>query len=106
MKRFAITIRHKARQVLLGIVAIAAISFVSVGDCGAIASPLNVQQANLQQPIVAYNIDFGMDLARVEQTIEHYGEEIREVVAQALLNNVNHPESKETAENTYQRQSA
>jgi len=57
-------------------------------------------------PTVAYNIDFGMDLARIEQTIEHYGEEIREVVEQALLNNVNHPESKETAQNTYQRESA
>lgn len=106
MKRFEIAVRHKAKQVLLGIVAVAVISFLGVGEQGAIASPLNVQQANLQQPVVAYNIDFGMDLARVEQTIEHYGEEIREVVEQALLNNVNHPESKETAENSYQRQSA
>ena len=58
-----------------------------------------------QQPVIAYNIDFGMDLARVEQTIEHYGEEIREVVEQALMNNENHPESKDTAKNSYQRQS-
>ena len=58
------------------------------------------------QPVIGYNIDFGMDLARVEQTIEHYGEEIRDVVEQALRNNVNHPESKDTAQNTYQRQSA
>ena len=46
-----------------------------------------------------------MDIARVEQTIEHYGEEIRDVVEQALRNNVNNPESKDTAQNTYQRQS-
>ncbi|MEL6470991.1 MAG: hypothetical protein AAFQ74_14780 [Cyanobacteria bacterium J06623_4] len=58
------------------------------------------------QPVVAYNIDFGMDLARVEQTIEHYGEEIRDVVEQALRNNVNNPDSKNTAQNTYKRQSA
>ena len=68
---------------------------------GAIASPLTSTQ-----PVVAYNIDFGMDIARIEQTIEHYGEEIREVVEQALMNNVNHPESKDTAENTYQRKTA
>lgn len=60
----------------------------------------------VQQPVIAYNIDFGMDLARVERTIEHYGEEIREVVEQALMNNENHPESKDTAKNSYQRQSA
>ncbi len=59
-----------------------------------------------QQPVVAYNIDFGMDLARAEQTIEHYGEEIREVVERALLNNENHPERNDTAKNSYQRQSA
>jgi len=61
---------------------------------------------SIQQPVVAYNIDFGMDLARVEQTIEHYGEEIREVVEQALMNNVNNPDSKDTAKNSYQRESA
>ncbi|MGD1899717.1 MAG: hypothetical protein ACFB16_22570 [Phormidesmis sp.] len=79
-----------------------AIIVLHIGGAGssAIASPLTTQ------PVIAYNIDFGMDLARVEQTIEHYGEEIREVVEQALMNNVNHPESKDTAENTYQRQSA
>lgn len=59
-----------------------------------------------QQPVVAYNIDFGMDLARAEQTIEHYGEEIRGIVEQALRNNENNPESKSTAKNSYQRQSA
>ncbi|MEL6902454.1 MAG: hypothetical protein AAFP07_16010, partial [Cyanobacteria bacterium J06606_4] len=64
------------------------------------------EQSVIAQPIIAYNIDFGMDLARVEQTIEHYGEEIRDVVEQALRNNVNNPDSKNTAQNTYKRQSA
>ncbi|MEL6603552.1 MAG: hypothetical protein AAFP20_10055 [Cyanobacteria bacterium J06614_10] len=64
------------------------------------------EQSAIAQPIIAYNIDFGMDLARVEQTIEHYGEEIRDVVEQALRNNVNNPDSKNTAQNTYKRQSA
>lgn len=65
--------------------------------------PAMAADLSIQQPVVAYNIDFGMDLARIEQTIEHYGEEIREVVEQALLNNENHPESKDTAKNSYQR---
>jgi len=77
--------------------------FVTVlGACGpALASPLRTQQ-----PIVAYNIDFGMDLAAAEQTIEYYGEEIRELVENALMNNENHPESKDTAKNSFQRESA
>jgi len=58
------------------------------------------------QPIIAYNIDFGMDLARAERTIEHYGEEIREIVEQALRNNENHPASKDTAKNSYRRETA
>lgn len=68
-----------------------------------ISRPAVAAGLSIQQPVVAYNIDFGMDLARIEQTIEHYGEEIREVVEQALLNNENHPESKDTAKNSYQR---
>ena len=64
--------------------------------------------ANLQktQPLVAYNIDYKMDLARAERTIEHYGEKIRNIVEQALRNNENNPQSNATAKNSYQRKSA
>ncbi|MEO1620396.1 MAG: hypothetical protein AAFU53_05100, partial [Cyanobacteria bacterium J06632_3] len=72
----------------------------------AIAASQSDMRLAAMQPIVAYNIDFGMDLARVDQTIEYYGEEMRGVVEQALRNNVNHPNSKDTAENSYQRQTA
>ena len=58
------------------------------------------------QTLLAYNIDMGMDEARGEKTIEYHGEELREVVEQTLRNNVNHPESKDTAENSYKRESA
>ena len=74
-----------------------------------IAQPLQgrlVASVSNRQPIVAYNIDFGMDLARAEQTIEFYGEELRDIVEQALRNNENHPDSKPTAKNSYQRESA
>ncbi|MEL6490749.1 MAG: hypothetical protein ABG776_17795 [Cyanobacteria bacterium J06555_13] len=63
-------------------------------------------QRAIAQPIIAYNIDFEMDSATAEQTIEYYGEEIREFVEQALRNNQNHPERKSTAKNSYQRESA
>lgn len=68
----------------------------------AVALPL---RSHTLQPIIAYNIDFGMDLARAEQTIEYYGEEIREIVEKALRNNENNPERKETAQNSYRRES-
>ena len=58
------------------------------------------------QSLIAYNIDMGMDEARGEKTIEYHGEELREVVEQTLRNNVNHPESKDTAKNSYKRESA
>ncbi|MEO1636905.1 MAG: hypothetical protein AAFS04_17700 [Cyanobacteria bacterium J06631_9] len=87
----------------LALVCLVAVLTLGMFEQRALAQPF---QDAIAQPIVAYNIDFGMDLARVEQTIEHYGEEIREVVEQALRNNVNNPESKETAQNTYQRESA
>ncbi len=54
--------------------------------------------------IVAYDIDYEMDEARKEKTIEHYGEGIRDIVEDATANNVNNPESKPTAENSYERE--
>lgn len=54
---------------------------------------------------MAYNIDYGMDQARVAKTIEYYGEPMREIVEQTMKNNVNHPEPKPTSQNSYQRKS-
>jgi hypothetical protein len=54
--------------------------------------------------LLAYNIDLEMDKAREEKTVEHYGEGIRDIVQDANTNNVNNPDSKPTAENTYKRE--
>lgn len=62
--------------------------------------------------LLAYNIDYGMDQARGEQTLEYYeddedfGDKLREIIERTLRNNENHPESKETAKNSYKRESA
>ena len=55
---------------------------------------------------IAYNIDFDMDKARAEKTVEHYGEGIRDLVEDAVANNENNPDAKSTAENTYAKESA
>ena len=52
----------------------------------------------------AYSIDYEMDQARGEKTIEYYGESLREIVEQTLRNNDGHPEAKETAQNSFKRQ--
>lgn len=54
---------------------------------------------------IAYSVDYEMDKARVEKTIEHYGDPIKPIVEQAIKNNENNPQSKDTAENTYKRKS-
>lgn len=54
---------------------------------------------------IAYSVDYEMDQARIEKTIEHYGEPIRPVVEKAIKNNENNPNSKDTAENSYKRES-
>ena len=56
--------------------------------------------------LLAYDVDLQMDKARVEKTIEHYGEPVRDIVEQAHKNNKNNPERKSTAENTYERETA
>lgn len=56
-------------------------------------------------PLIAYSVDYEMDRARGEKTIEHYGEPVRDVVEQAIKNNEDNPRSKSTAENTYRRES-
>ena len=80
----------------------------SIGMGGLSASADSATQGWLvqnSQPLVAYSLDYEMDRARGDQTIEHYGEAVREPVEQALRNNVNNPESKATAENSYGRKS-
>ncbi len=62
--------------------------------------------ASLQtSPLLAYSIDYGMDQARGEKTIEYYGEYLRDLIEQTLRNNEDHPDSKSTAKNTYRRES-
>ena len=53
--------------------------------------------------MLAYNVDIDMDRARKEQTVDHYGEGIGELVQDAIDNNADNPNAKPTAENTYQR---
>ena len=60
---------------------------------------------NVPSNLIAYDIDLEMDKAREEKTVEHYGEGIRDIVKDATDNNVNAPDSKETAENSYERES-
>jgi len=61
--------------------------------------------------LLAYDIDYGMDQARGEQTLEYYadnedfGDKLRDIIEQTLRNNVNHPDSKSTAKNSYKRES-
>ena len=57
------------------------------------------------QVLIAYSVDYEMDKARVEKTVDHYGEPVRDVAEQALKNNENNPNRKETAENSYERES-
>lgn len=63
----------------------------------------NVSQPN--RTLIAYSVDYEMDKARGEKTVEHYGESMRPIVKQAIKNNENNPNSKDTAENTYRRKS-
>lgn len=70
---------------------------------GAVAVPALID--DFSQTTIAYSLDYEMDRARGDQTIEHYGESVREPVEQAMRNNVNHPERKDTAENSYGRKS-
>jgi hypothetical protein len=63
------------------------------------------QPAPLSSPLLAYSIDYGMDQARGEKTIEYYGEYLRDLIEQTLRNNEDHPDSKSTAKNTYRRES-
>lgn len=55
--------------------------------------------------LLAYDVDLQMDQARVEKTVENYGEPVRDIVEQAAKNNENNPERKPTAKNTYRRES-
>ena len=61
--------------------------------------------AQSDRALIAYSVDYEMDKARGEKTVEHYGESMRPIVKQAIKNNENNPNSKDTAENTYRRES-
>ena len=78
---------------------------ISVGFTIAEAQANSDRLAQMPQSLIAYSLDYEMDRARGDQTIEHYGEPVREVVEETLRNNVNHPNSKATAENSYKRKS-
>lgn len=93
------------RLIMGGAIATISLCIWLSGSFGHLPSAL---AANLPatQTLLAYNIDMGMDEARGEKTIEYHGEDLREIVEQTLRNNVNHPESKDTAKNSYKRESA
>ncbi len=98
----------RATVALLVIFAIATFSGspVSGREEGAVMTrpPLqNVSQRD--HTLIAYSVDYEMDKARGEKTVEHYGESMRPIVKQAIKNNENNPNSKDTAENTYRRES-
>lgn len=95
-------INRLRRGLLLSLVAV--VLSAALGTGAAIASPSETLLGS-SQTLIAYSLDYEMDRARGDQTIEHYGESVREPVEQALRNNVNHPESKDTAENSYGRRS-
>ncbi len=81
-----------------------ALLLVSLLLSGLVFSRWDANSAVNASALVAYNIDLEMDQARQEKTVEHYGEGIRDIVEDASKNNVNNPDSKSTAENTYQRE--
>ena len=89
------------RGLMVSLVAV----LISVGFASAQAQASSQQLTQAPQNLIAYSLDFGMDRARADQTIEHYGEPVRDVVEKTLRNNTNHPNSKETAENSYGRKS-
>ncbi|MEO1390468.1 MAG: hypothetical protein AAFV85_24315 [Cyanobacteria bacterium J06634_6] len=97
---------RRVKELAMIAVAFAAAFMVMLVAEGTFVKSVEASPLCSMQPIIAYNIDFEMDSATAEQTIEYYGEEIREFVEQALRNNQNHPERKSTAKNSYQRESA
>lgn len=99
MSRTKDRMSNLARRWMVAVLVVLATAVGFGGVAGAATLPT-------RQPILAYNIDFDMDSATAEKTIEYYGEELRELVEQALRNNQNHPERKSTAKNSYQRESA
>lgn len=84
----------------------AAMVFVGFGGVAVHAEELGaIATSQSSQTLIAYSLDYDMDRATGDKTIEYYGEPVREAVEQALRNNVNHPDSKETAKNSYGRKS-
>ncbi|MGI8934394.1 MAG: hypothetical protein ACR2FS_10000 [Phormidesmis sp.] len=89
---------------VISFVAIASLFSSSTGSLE--GSPVVGQSAApTNRTLIAYSVDYEMDKARGEKTVEHYGESMRPIVKQAIKNNENNPNSKDTAENTYRRES-
>jgi hypothetical protein len=100
-------------QIILGIVMII-VTFVAIAgiinsaiQASTVVKPLD-RPANtlVSNQLIAYSVDFDMDKARLEKTIEHYGEPVRGIVEQAVENNDENPEHKDTAENSYKRENS
>lgn len=89
------------RALMVSLIAV----LISVGFASAEAQANGDRLTQMPQSLIAYSLDYEMDRARADQTIDHYGEPVREVVEETLRNNVNHPDSKATAENSYKRKS-
>lgn len=83
---------------------LAALSLLVFGSGKLRRAKAPVASLNSDNIMVAYNIDLEMDKARAEKTIEHYGEEMEDIVDEAIANNENNPEAKPTAENSYSRE--
>ncbi|MGC1307811.1 MAG: hypothetical protein WA885_11315 [Phormidesmis sp.] len=81
-----------------------AVSLMAFSPAALATTRISMEAAN-SSAILAYDIDLEMDRARKEKTVEHYGEGIREIVEEATKNNVNTPDSKPTAQNSYERES-
>ena len=92
-------IRVAVRGFVLSLVMAIALGF---GGLTANAAGLTFSDA---RPLLGYSLDYDMDRATGDKTIEYYGEPVRDAVEQAMRNNVNHPERKETAQNSYGRKS-
>lgn len=87
------------------VLAVVLVGGVATDRVGAIAEPVREVAPLTTHTLIAYNVDLEMDKARVEKTVEHYGEPIRDIVEKAAQNNENAPDSKSTAENSYERES-
>ncbi len=79
--------------------------YLSSTAASAATAPVN-EDHRAHDSLIAYSVDYEMDKARAEKTVEHYGEGMRPIVQQAIENNEENPDSKSTADNSYKRESS